>query len=215
MMPGPLLVVTIGQTAAQGFRAVIGLMTGHALIELLIVALLMAGLRAAVQRPRVRGTIGLVGGAALLWMAWDMLTSAHVTTLELNAEADAAYSWPKLLLWGAAISMANPYFTGWWATIGAGQLAHIAPRTAVEYLSFYLGHETSDFAWYSVVGLAIITGRGWLLANTGVYHGLIYTCGAIIGLLGLWFVWAGGRFLAGKVQTELAGGAGLCRRQSN
>lgn len=66
IMPGPLLVATIGQTTVQGFRAVIGLITGHAILELVIVGLLVGGLHAVINRPRVRGGIGLVGGAALL-----------------------------------------------------------------------------------------------------------------------------------------------------
>ena len=123
---------------------------------------LVAGLQAVLARPRVRGAIGLVGGAALVWMGWDMLSSASSVVLDLGSTGQAAYSWPKLLIWGAGVCLANPYFTGWWATVGAGQLAHMAPRTLPEYLAFYLGHEASDYTWYAVVGLVIVTGSNWL-----------------------------------------------------
>ncbi len=201
IMPGPLLAAVIGQAAAQGFRAVVGLVTGHALLELLTVGLLILGLQAVLARPRVRGGIGLVGGAALLWMGWDMLRSAHGMTLKLDLAAADVYSWPRLMFWGAAVCAANPYFTGWWATVGAGQLAHMAPRTVTEYLSFYLGHEASDYTWYALIGVIIVTGRNWLTQD--LYQGLIGVCGLLVALIGAWFVVTGVRFM-GKRQEAPA-----------
>ncbi len=205
IMPGPLLVAVIGQTTAQGFRAVIGLITGHALLELITVGLLVAGLQAVLQRPRVRGMIGLVGGAALVWMGVDMIVHAHGIGLDLENPAEEAYSWTKLIIWGAAVCAANPYFTGWWATIGAGQLAHMAPRTFSEYAAFYLGHEASDYTWYALVGLLLITGKQALLQNQALYHGLIYACGVVIALLGVWFIYTGVRFVSGKAGAGKVG----------
>ena len=196
MMPGPFLVAVIQQTAIQGFHAVIALVAGHALLELVTLGFLMLGLQAVIARPRVRGAIGLVGGAALVYMGIDMMRSAAGLRLNLDAAGGAVYSWPKLMLLGAAVCAANPYFTGWWATVGAGQLAHMAPRTAGEYMSFYLGHEASDLAWYSVVGLLVITGRRWL--TDGVYRGLIIACAAILVLIGIRFLVTGFRFVLGS-----------------
>ena len=186
MMPGPLLVAVIGQTTVQGFRAVVGLLVGHALLELLTVALLIAGVRTVLERPRVRGAIGLVGGAALLWMSVDMLRAVPGMSLSLQVANTTAFDWPKLILWGAAVCAANPYFTGWWATVGAGQLAHMAPRMPGEYLAFYLGHQASDFSWYALIGVIIVSGRRFLTDD--VYRTLILACGIVIGVLALWFL---------------------------
>lgn len=201
IMPGPLLAAVIGQTAAQGFRAVIGLVTGHMLLEVVTVGLLIGGLQAFIQRPRVRGFIGLVGGVALIWMGWDMIAHAHLTKIELAAAGDA-YSWGKMLLWGAAVCAVNPYFTGWWATVGVGQLAHMAPKTPAEYAAFFFGHEAGDYIWYSFVGLLIVSGRGLLLQNQSIYHGLIYGCGVLIILVALWFIYTGIRFVSGQAGTD-------------
>jgi threonine/homoserine/homoserine lactone efflux protein len=89
------------------------------------------------------------------------------------------------MLYGAAICAANPYFTGWWATIGVGQLAHCAPRTPGEYLAFYLGHEGADYTWYFAVGAVIAFGSRWL--TPAVHHGLIGACAILIALVGVWF----------------------------
>ncbi len=195
MMPGPLLALVIGQTAAQGFVAVPGLMLGHALLELITVGFIIAGLQVVLQRRAVRGAIGLGGGAALAWMGVDMIRQASGLALDLSA-SQAAFGWWKLVIAGAAVCAANPYFIGWWATIGAGGLAHLAPETPGEYLTFYLAHELSDFAWYSVVGLVIISSK--LLLQPAVYSILVLACGVIIVALAAWFIYTGSRFVFSK-----------------
>jgi threonine/homoserine/homoserine lactone efflux protein len=193
MMPGPMLVLTIGQVGAyQSMDPVWYIVGGHALLEIITVVLLMAGMREAIQRPNVRGAIGLIGGAFLAYMGIDMMLSANDVTLNLGA-ADAGMPWLELVVAGAAVCIVNPYFVGWWATIGTGQLAHTAPCNAAEYVSFYLGHELSDLVWYAIVGLIIVTGATWL--SPTVYTWLIAVCGAALILLSLWFIWTGVRFI--------------------
>ena len=190
MMPGPLLVATIQQSAARGLDAAFWLITGHALLEAVLLVLLMVGLRAVIARPRVRALIGLVGGTALIYMGADMALQAARMQLSLEAAGQAAaYSPVELIVLGAAVSLANPYFTGWWATIGAGQLSVMAPRTPGEFLGFYLGHEAGDFAWFLFVGFLVVTGRQWL--TDGAWRAAILLCGLILVILGLWFLGRG------------------------
>lgn len=193
MMPGPMLVLVIGQVGAhQSMMPVIAIVGGHAILEIITVILLMAGLRQVIQRPAVRGAIGLVGGAFLAYMGVDMMLHAQSVTVDFGA-VGAGMPWLQLVLAGAFVCAVNPYFVGWWATIGTGQLAHAAPCSAWEYLAFYLGHELSDFVWYAIVGLIIVTGATWL--SSSVYMWLILVCGAALILLSLWFIWTGVRFI--------------------
>ena len=196
MMPGPMLALTVGQVAAQGFVAVPLICAGHAVLELVTVVLLLLGLRAIIARPAVRGVIGLMGGAALLYMGTEMVRSAAGVALALESHSVAPMHWAKVMVAGAAVCAANPYFLGWWATVGAGQLAQFAPKTAGEYLSFYLGHGASDLAWYSLVGVILVTSRSFL--SPGVYQGMILVCGALIAVLGTAFVWTGIAALRGR-----------------
>lgn len=198
MMPGPLLALTVGQVAAVGLIAVVWLMLGHALLEVVTLGLLMGGLRHVISRPRVRGGIGIVGGLALLYMGVDMVRSAP--HLRLSLETGAPVPWLSLVLAGAAVCAANPYFLGWWATVGSGQIAHMAPRTAGEYLAFYLGHELSDVVWYTAVGLLIIGGRH--LLQGAWYNWLVGICGALIVLLALAFLVTGTRLMMAPVAPK-------------
>jgi threonine/homoserine/homoserine lactone efflux protein len=122
-----------------------------------------------------------------------MIRAAADLHFSLESTGADAAAWWKLFVWGAAVSAVNPYFIGWWATIGAGQLSHIAPTSFTEYAAFFVGHEASDAIWYGFVALAIVTGRAWL--TDGIYRGMIYTFGGLIGLLGLWFVIGGVRIV--------------------
>ena len=206
MMPGPLLAMTIGQVSLQGWRAVPLMMAGHAGLELVVVGLLIAGLVQALRRRGPRGVISLLGGAMLLWMGADMVRSAGGMALH-GAPVTAALPLWELVLAGAAISLANPTFPIWWATVGAGGMAQLAPRGAVEYLAFYLGHELSDFGWYGFVGLVLVLGKN-ILSNR-VYGGLVLVCGVAVILLALWFLWTGIGVLRGQTPEPDEGGQAL------
>jgi threonine/homoserine/homoserine lactone efflux protein len=194
MMPGPLLALTIGQATAVGLMAAIWLVTGHALLELIVVLLLIAGLRAVLALPKVRGGIGLIGGAALLYMGVDMVRGA--ATVHMGTAAVQGLPWLRLILAGLAVSAANPFFTGWWATVGVGQLAQMAPRNPREYAAFYVGHEVSDYAWYVFVALLVVMAKQALHGLW--YNWLVGLCGAAVMLLALWFLYRGVRLSFGR-----------------
>lgn len=187
MMPGPFLAMTIGQVGAVGFMAAVWLLLGHAALELLLLVLLVAGLRVVLARAKVRGAIALIGGAALFYMGVDMIRNAAGVQIGMSGAVAAPAG--ELVLLGALISLANPYFTGWWATIGVGQLAHTCPQNNREYLAFYVGHELSDVAWYSFVAVLVVLAQQWL--EGAWYHWLIALCGGAIALLALWFLYNG------------------------
>ncbi|MFO7947496.1 MAG: LysE family transporter [Armatimonadota bacterium] len=196
IMPGPMLALTLGQVSARGFWAAPAIVLGHAILELAVVVALIAGLRTLLQKPSVRGGIGLIGGAALMYMGYDMFQAASAQELETAAQA-AALPWGRLIFAGAAVCVVNPYFTAWWATVGAGQMAHFSPRNSGEYLAFYLGHEMSDIVWYSFVGLVVAFGGQHLSLQW-----LTIICAVLIAVLGLWFVYTGIRIATGSEPVD-------------
>ena len=77
LMPGPLLTVTIAQTARKGFRAAGLLVLGHALLELFVVGGLVLGLGHILEIKSVIGGITFLGGGMLVWMGVGMIRDAR------------------------------------------------------------------------------------------------------------------------------------------
>ena len=71
-MPGPLLTVTIGESARRGFSAGPLLVLGHAVLELVLILALVGGLSIYLTRTAVTHTIAIFGGAFLIYMGYGM-----------------------------------------------------------------------------------------------------------------------------------------------
>ena len=191
MMPGPLLTVTIAQTAKRGFIACVLLILGHSLLEMLLVLGLVFGLGHVLKIRPVIGTITVLGGAMLLWMGWGMIRDGVRGTLEMHTEsAEPSRERSGLLqhpiIAGAAVSISNPYWILWWATVGLMFFSALASNAFVIVGAFYLGHISGDIIWYMLVGGAVSTGRR--LLSPKAYR-------AIIGVCGVFLIWLGATFL--------------------
>lgn len=188
MMPGPLLTVTISETARRGGLAALVLVTGHALLELIMVAALAVGLSKILGAQLVVRIIGVIGGLFLLWMGFGAVRDAALRRVSLSeASAGPAGNQGLLIASGAATSLANPYWTLWWATIGAGFLAKsIAQAGAVGIGLFYAGHILGDYAWYGAVGFSVAAGRRVL--SDRIYRAVLLVCGAFLIALAVSFI---------------------------
>jgi threonine/homoserine/homoserine lactone efflux protein len=95
---------------------------------------------------------------------------------------------------GVLVSVANPYWIIWWATIGMAYIDKALAHGAAGVGSFFAAHILSDFAWLSLVAFALVTGRR--LMSTPVYRGILMVCGAFLVGLGGWFIYSSVSFLA-------------------
>lgn len=209
-MPGPLLTVTIAQAARMGFIAPVLLITGHSLLEFAVVVGLVFGLGSVLRVRPVIGTISVIGGAMLLWMGWGMIPAALHGALDLEASASAGPSGilSNPVIAGIAVSVSNPYWVIWWATVGLtlfGTLARGAGRGMGSIAAFYFGHISGDILWYLILGAAITTGRQFI--SPEVYRGVLIVCGAFLMLLGASFLYlvASGKLWTIKMRLRLGG----------
>ncbi|MEW6034345.1 MAG: LysE family translocator [Chloroflexota bacterium] len=194
LMPGPLLALTISSVAKYGFWAGPALVLGHAVAELSVVAALAKGLGKLLGKPLAVGVIGLVGGAFLLWMGYSLVTSFdQPLTLEAQGHATTGFGLSTVAA-GIIVSVTNPYWVLWWATVGTTYVAWaLQRRRAIGLTTFYIGHTLSDVVWYVAVSLAIAGGAR--LLKPEVYKGLLLVCGIALLGLGAYFVFSGARSL--------------------
>ncbi len=185
--PGPVLALVVAQVLAQGPVAAALIVAGHAAAELVAIAALALGVRKVLENPRLRGTVSIIGGMALALMGLDLLRQAAAVAVKQTT--GAPLPWFALVAGGAIASVSNPYFTGWWATVGAGQIAALRLTRPRDWIAFYLGHEMGDLAWYMAVAVALTAGRNLLAGQ--IFSTILYICGGLILALAVWFIAAG------------------------
>jgi threonine/homoserine/homoserine lactone efflux protein len=202
LSPGPLLVTAIREGVRQGARAGPLLTLGHGLLEVGAVVLIYLGLGEKLKAPLPQAVLALVGGGMLLVMAVLMLVGARrADAAALSAGpgpgdaggAQPAASFGRTVLAGSLVSMSNPYWWVWWATIGMGYMASAARWGWVGIGVFFIGHILADLAWYWLVTWAVSRGRRLLTDRS--YRALIAVCALLIAGFALWFVWIGARGL--------------------
>ncbi len=213
MTPGPLVTVTIGESARRGFIAGPLLTLGHAILELCLVVALAAGLSVFLTRAGVAQAIAVLGGAFLIYMGYGIARDVCAGKMSLDMERAVAENAgpgggePGKVEAGAIIaaagggtrlhpvvagilfSLSNPFWYLWWATIGLGYIT-ISLRSGYAGLaSFFTGHILADLVWYSLVAAAVAGGRKFL--SDSVYRGILVVCGVFLVVLGGYFIYHG------------------------
>ncbi|MDX9872509.1 MAG: LysE family transporter [Clostridia bacterium] len=189
MMPGPLLTVTINESYRRGFKAGPLLVLGHGLLELALIAGLTLGLYNILAQPSFQSGVAVVGGLILLWLGWGMAKDAWAGRISLQNESRGFSRGMSPVLAGIVVSLSNPYWILWWATIGLAYVTQALQKGVAGLLVFFAGHILADLTWYSAVSLAAVSGKKVL--SEGVYRGVLMVCGVFLLGLGLYFVQAG------------------------
>jgi len=213
MMPGPLLTVTMGETARRGFVAGPLIVLGHAILEITLVVLLVLGVAQFLASEQVHTVIALVGGAFLVFLGWSMFRDAWRGNVDLdlnpgalsagrtaggddkgpagdNNPVAAAPRGMHPVVAGILVSLSNPYWSLWWATVGLAYIATALSSGVAGVTAFTGGHLLSDFIWYGLVSAAVAGGRRFM--SQSVYRGIIAVCGVfLVGLGGYFFVFVG------------------------
>ncbi|RKX46202.1 MAG: lysine transporter LysE [Verrucomicrobia bacterium] len=183
MAPGPVLTVAISETLKRGFKAGPLIVLGHAILEIVLLLLIAAGLGPFFQLPAVTTIFLSAGGAVLLWMGGQMvITNKRTTEDALNAKGAESPYGPVLA--GIVLSVSNPIWIIWWVTVGMGFVMQSLQLGIAGLLSFYFGHILADLAWYSFVSFSVSAGRRF--CSPVLYRAVFIVCGiALIGLGGL------------------------------
>jgi len=186
LMPGPLLTATISETSQRGFIAGPLMIAGHAVLELALVIALLAGLAPFFQLPVVFVAVALSGAAILLWMAFGMFRGLPTLTLSWEGKQKQL---KHPMISGILMSVSNPYWIIWWATIGLGYILYSWQFGVWGIAFFFAGHILADLIWYSFISAAVSGGRQFLTDR--LYRGLIACCAVFLVVFAGYFAYAG------------------------
>ena len=202
MMPGPLLTVTIGETARHGIVAAPLIILGHIALELILVVALALGM-VNVLKTGASQWMAVFGGLFMLWMGWGMIRGViagrvslppHKDTSEAGVKPEQSLlnsknDWllkSRLVLSGGLISLANPYWLLWWATVGLGYTTVALKSGTIGVAFFFTGHALSDLVWYFMIGAAVSGGRKYF--TEAVYKVVLVVCGFFLFGMGGFFI---------------------------
>ena len=178
--PGPVMAI-MATASAQGrpresVVTAMGAIVGDAVWLLLAVAGFITVLR---SHPRVIGALGIVGGAMLLWMAWQGFRSARRGIADSRLRGSFRV--------GFATVLSSPYSFAWWVASGPIVISTLRVPGIVG-LFFSLVVYTIAFSY----------ALSWLGAR--VKHAALvvaYVGVAMLSLFGIYFAQEGFRLLRG------------------
>ena len=120
VMPGSLLTYTLDQSLKSGVKAGFMVALGHISLELLLVILIFLGFGQYLNTNLAQIVVGLCGGIVLIFLGSRMIQDIWSGKVAIALPTTAPTENSRMLLGGALISAANPYFTIWWAIVGLG-----------------------------------------------------------------------------------------------
>jgi len=182
--PGPVLTITLAESARRGFKVGPLIVLGHAVLEIPVVVAVVLGLGEALKGPVATRVLGLGGGGVLLWLAWQTYRDSLVPFSPGEGETGGG-GWVDLPVKGVLTSLSNPYWFLWWATIGLAYLTIALKEGWKGVLVFYVGHIVADLAWYSLVSGLVASGRRFMGART--YSWLLKVCALVLLAFGFYF----------------------------
>jgi threonine/homoserine/homoserine lactone efflux protein len=171
LMPGPLLSATISESMRRGPSTGPLFILGHGILELILVIALFLGLAPILVQKEVFIFIALAGGGFMIFMAAGMLKGLP----DLSIKTDESIPIKgNLIFLGAGLSLANPYWLIWWATIGLGYILSAGKLGFTGVVLFFAGHILADTLWYFFVSATISKSRN--IMSDRVYRILIGIC---------------------------------------
>jgi threonine/homoserine/homoserine lactone efflux protein len=189
MIPGPMLTIAIKESLQRGIKAGPQLVTGHALLELLLIIAVIFGLGQFFMWPSIQGAIGVIGGLFLFWLSYSILREAWtMPVLDLTAQAGGGSRLHPVVA-GVTVSLSNPSWPLWWATAGASSMLLAANYGVSGIISFFVGHISADYIWYTLVSLAVVGGKK--LLTPFIYRIILTICALFLLGLAAYFVYSG------------------------
>jgi threonine/homoserine/homoserine lactone efflux protein len=191
MAPGPLLTITISESAKRG--GIVGPMVvlGHGILEFALLLIIVFGLGNILNNKVLFSVIAFIGGIILIYMGYSTIKGLKGYTLSVTPTERRQGIHPVFS--GIIVSLSNPYWFIWWITIGMGYVMFAKGFGIKGVLAFFMGHILSDLVWYSFVSYGIQFGGRY--ANTKVIKAILLVCSLFLIVFGVLFIIKGYKFI--------------------
>jgi len=181
MAPGPVTAAAVAMGARSRYAGAL-IAIGHGIVEFPLMILIILGMGKIFESVKTQIIIGLAGGVFLLIMAVQILISLKTTDTQRQTARNQ-----NPVLTGVILSVGNPYFLIWWATIGLA-LATTARGFGIwAFGLFAIAHWLCDFVWLSALSWASF--KGTKLLGPSSQRIVLLICSLFLFAFGLFFIY--------------------------
>jgi len=180
MMPGPLTAAAIATGARNKYAGAL-MAAGHGIIEFPLMILIVSGIKWILESSQARIVVGLAGGAFLIIMAIQMLGN-----LRGAEKQDQIVTRGGPLLVGIILSVGNPYFFVWWATVGLALATTAVGLGVWAFVMFAIVHWLCDLVWLWLLSWASF--KGSVLLSGRRQKIVLFVCVIVLFGFGLLFI---------------------------
>jgi threonine/homoserine/homoserine lactone efflux protein len=152
------------------------------LIELPLVLLIVFGFDRIQNSAAVINTIGLVGGAVLLWMAFGLFRDIRKPTY---SPGNSHSRHPVLA--GVILSASNPYFLLWWLSVGLKLASQARQLGVFAFVLFTVVHWLCDLVWFQMLSFASF--RGAKVMSEKILRIILGLCAVALTGFGVKFIY--------------------------
>lgn len=156
MAPGPMLTATVAHGVRSPHAGLL-ISIGHGIIEVPLMIALAFGVGSFLEDAIVSRFIFVLGGLFLAMMGFRLVRAKPAPELVCPHDAQRATN-RRLTVVGAMMSLLNPYFLVWWATVGLALITRALEFGLIAFILFILIHWSCDALWYAFLGRLAYTG---------------------------------------------------------
>ncbi|WP_406657507.1 LysE family transporter [Methanolobus sp. ZRKC2] len=186
LIPGPMMIATIGISMRKGWRTGPLVFIGHAMVETVIFLLILAGAVSFLGNSAM-SYISVLGGIIMALFGIMLIKSAKkISVMDISASSAKKELPSSPVSAGILTSALNPTFVAWWLTAGSAIILQEYFLGVFAVLAFILGHWIADLGF--LVAVSSSSSRGKELFSQSTHEKVMYVCGAFMLLFGLWFL---------------------------
>jgi threonine/homoserine/homoserine lactone efflux protein len=188
MMPGPMFAVVLAKSYKSPWAGT-QMSLGHAVIEVPLILLIRFGFGSFFEYAAVQLILSLVGGAMIVWMGISMFRARATVVREGK---DSPYN---AFVAGIVMTVLNPFFLLWWATVGIALVMKFTDYGMIGLLVMNITHWACDFVWLSFLSVSVYKTHSFLSKRWQEW---------IFIIISLLLVFFGIRFIVIGIQSMLA-----------
>lgn len=191
-MPGPVMTYTIEKALVKGRHTGLVIIVGHAILEIALIFSVFFGFGIILKSNPAQIIIGLLGGALLVYMGFNMVFTARKNNIAIQSNSKNRFS-NNVILSGFFLSASNPYFILWWAVVGLSFIIQSYDKLGyIGVLIYFFGHISADFMIYGTISFLVGSAKKFI-------QGRAYRI--IIASLGCAMICFGAKFILVAINT--------------